>query len=164
MLQEQDLSNLLHRKDYVKAVGVAISLDQPYRVCKILQGESWLRTCTLLTCFHLELLENGGAGGNFAQIIRGLREDQLREFIAVVTRVMAIFFSIHFRFRSPVCQSLEPERTSQPRCPTCGGRGLAELPYRPAPQDGGHQARSGRAHSLYRETLPETVSFAAGRG
>ncbi len=38
LLQEQELSNLLHRKDYLKAVGVAISLDQPYRVLKILQG------------------------------------------------------------------------------------------------------------------------------
>lgn len=38
LLQEQELSNLLHCKDYAKAVAVAISLDQPYRVLKILQG------------------------------------------------------------------------------------------------------------------------------
>ena len=36
--KEQELSNLLHRKDYVRAVGVAISLDQPNRVRTILQG------------------------------------------------------------------------------------------------------------------------------
>ena len=39
ILREQELSNLLHQKDYVKAVGVAISLGQPYRVLKILQGQ-----------------------------------------------------------------------------------------------------------------------------
>ena len=40
LLKEQELSNLLHQKDYVKAVGVAISLDQPNRVRTILQGET----------------------------------------------------------------------------------------------------------------------------
>ena len=39
LLQEQELSNLLHQKDYLKAVGVAISLDQPYRVLSILRGK-----------------------------------------------------------------------------------------------------------------------------
>lgn len=39
LLKEQELSNLLHQKDYVKAVGVAISLDQPFRVRTILQGK-----------------------------------------------------------------------------------------------------------------------------
>lgn len=38
LLKEQELSNLLHQKDYIRAVGVAISLDQPYRVRTILQG------------------------------------------------------------------------------------------------------------------------------
>lgn len=38
LLREQELSNLLHQKDYVKAVGVAITLDQPNRILKILQG------------------------------------------------------------------------------------------------------------------------------
>lgn len=38
LLREQELSNLLQRKDYVRAVGVAITLDQPYRVFTILQG------------------------------------------------------------------------------------------------------------------------------
>lgn len=39
LLKEQELSNLLHQKDYVRAVGVAISLDQPFRVLHILQGQ-----------------------------------------------------------------------------------------------------------------------------
>ncbi len=38
LLREQELANLLHQRDYVKAVGVAISLDQPYKVLTILQG------------------------------------------------------------------------------------------------------------------------------
>ena len=38
LLCEQELSNLLQRKDYVKAVGVALTLDQPYRILTILQG------------------------------------------------------------------------------------------------------------------------------
>lgn len=41
ILREQELSNLLHHKDYVRAVGVAISLDQPFRVLKILQGQQY---------------------------------------------------------------------------------------------------------------------------
>lgn len=41
ILQEQELNNLLHHKDYVRAVGVAISLDQPFRVLKILQGQQY---------------------------------------------------------------------------------------------------------------------------
>ena len=39
ILKEQELSNLLHQKDYVRAVGVAISLGQPFRVLNILQGQ-----------------------------------------------------------------------------------------------------------------------------
>ena len=38
LLHEQELSNLLQRKDYIRAVGVAISLDQPFRVLTILRG------------------------------------------------------------------------------------------------------------------------------
>ena len=41
ILREQELSNLLHHKDYVRAVGVAISLYQPFRVLKILQGQQY---------------------------------------------------------------------------------------------------------------------------
>ena len=41
ILREQELSNLLHHKDYVRAVGVAISLEQPFRVLKILQGQQY---------------------------------------------------------------------------------------------------------------------------
>ena len=36
--REQELSNLLHDKDYIKAVAMAINLDQPMRVYKILTG------------------------------------------------------------------------------------------------------------------------------
>jgi len=36
--REQELSNLLHDKDYIKAVAMAIKLDQPMRVYKILTG------------------------------------------------------------------------------------------------------------------------------
>lgn len=38
LLREQELSNLLHQKNYVKAVGLAITLEQPFRVGQILQG------------------------------------------------------------------------------------------------------------------------------
>ena len=36
--REQELSNYLQQKDYVRAVGVAINLDQPFRVFTILSG------------------------------------------------------------------------------------------------------------------------------
>ena len=36
--REQELSNLLHDKDYVKVVVMAINLDQPMRAYKILTG------------------------------------------------------------------------------------------------------------------------------
>ena len=36
--REQELLNLLHDKDYVRAVGVALSLEQPFRVLTILKG------------------------------------------------------------------------------------------------------------------------------
>ncbi len=38
LLQEQRLSNYMQQKNYVKAVGVAIALDQPLKVFTILQG------------------------------------------------------------------------------------------------------------------------------
>ena len=48
ILKEQELSNLLHQKDYVKAVVVAISLGQPFRVLNILQGQhSWHVQCIM---------------------------------------------------------------------------------------------------------------------
>lgn len=40
MIREQELSNLLHHKEYSKAVAMATTLDQPMRVFKILSGES----------------------------------------------------------------------------------------------------------------------------
>ena len=42
LLRQQELDNLMHRKDYVKAVGVAISLDQPFRLLNILKGNCWV--------------------------------------------------------------------------------------------------------------------------
>lgn len=36
--REQELSNLLHDKDYIKAIAMAINLDQSMRVYKILTG------------------------------------------------------------------------------------------------------------------------------
>lgn len=57
LLKEQELSNLLHQKDYVRAVGVAISLDQPFRVLHILQGQQlqvWLEhTCVNDALIHI---------------------------------------------------------------------------------------------------------------
>lgn len=52
LLCEQELSNLLQRKDYVRAVGVALTLDQPFRVLTILQGTEWkgLLDITSLHC------------------------------------------------------------------------------------------------------------------
>ena len=38
LLRQQELDNLLLAKDYVRAVGVALSLDQPYRLLALLQG------------------------------------------------------------------------------------------------------------------------------
>jgi hypothetical protein len=43
ILQEQELSNYLQQRDFVQAVGVAINLDQPFRVYTILSGSR----CTL---------------------------------------------------------------------------------------------------------------------
>ena len=38
MNREQELSNYVQQRDYVSAVGVAINLDQPFRVHTILSG------------------------------------------------------------------------------------------------------------------------------
>ena len=40
--REQELSNLLQQQDYVHAIGLAITLDQPFRVLTVLTGESSL--------------------------------------------------------------------------------------------------------------------------
>lgn len=37
--REQQLSNLIHKKKYLKAIGLAITLEQPFKVLKILKGE-----------------------------------------------------------------------------------------------------------------------------
>ena len=57
--REQELSNYLQQKDYVRAVGVAINLDQPFRVFTILSGlllyTAWdydsYFTCQMYVCF-----------------------------------------------------------------------------------------------------------------
>lgn len=36
--RKQELSNLLHEKKYLKALGLAISLDQPHTVLKVIKG------------------------------------------------------------------------------------------------------------------------------
>ena len=41
--REQELSNLLQQKNYVHAVGLAITLDQPFRVLSILSGRTPLK-------------------------------------------------------------------------------------------------------------------------
>lgn len=55
ILKEQELSNLLHQKDYVRAVGVAISLGQPFRVLNILQGELSLTSVYVCPCLAISL-------------------------------------------------------------------------------------------------------------
>lgn len=40
--REQELSNLLHEKRYLKALGLAISLDRPHTVLMVVKGESTL--------------------------------------------------------------------------------------------------------------------------
>ena len=39
LVREQELQNLLQKRDYVNAVGLAITLNQPFRVLTILTGE-----------------------------------------------------------------------------------------------------------------------------
>lgn len=88
---EQKLSNLLQQKDYVGAVGLAISLDQPFRVLTILTGQPGsdamhsriLSNCPPLAA-HLcltELLDEGGSEGVFSDTVQALREDQVGEYI-----------------------------------------------------------------------------------
>uniref|UniRef100_A0A8V5G7Y5 Uncharacterized protein n=1 Tax=Melopsittacus undulatus TaxID=13146 RepID=A0A8V5G7Y5_MELUD len=43
ILKEQELSNLLHEKRYLKALGLAISLDRPHTVLMVIKGESTLK-------------------------------------------------------------------------------------------------------------------------
>lgn len=42
--REQELSNLLHEKRYLKALGLAISLDRPHTVLTVVKGEFMLRS------------------------------------------------------------------------------------------------------------------------
>ena len=36
--REQKLANLMHNKKYLKAIGLAITLDQPFKVLNIIKG------------------------------------------------------------------------------------------------------------------------------
>ena len=38
LFREQEMVNLIHQKRYTEAIEVAIALDQPYRICKMIQG------------------------------------------------------------------------------------------------------------------------------
>ncbi|XP_064391571.1 transducin beta-like protein 3 isoform X2 [Halichondria panicea] len=71
LLRQQELDNLLLAKDYVRAVGVALSLDQPYRLLALLQ----------------ELLEEGrAAGSKFTGTILSLRQDQQASLVRYSSR------------------------------------------------------------------------------
>uniref|UniRef100_A0AAY4BF42 U3 small nucleolar RNA-associated protein 13 C-terminal domain-containing protein n=1 Tax=Denticeps clupeoides TaxID=299321 RepID=A0AAY4BF42_9TELE len=39
ILKQQELSNLLHEKNFLKALGLAISLDQPHTVLRVIKGK-----------------------------------------------------------------------------------------------------------------------------
>ena len=54
LLRQQELENLLQQKDYVRAVGLAITLDQPFRLLTVLQG----------VCICVCVCVWGGGGGN----------------------------------------------------------------------------------------------------
>lgn len=70
ILREQELSNLLQSRDFVRAVGVAITLDQPVRVLSILS----------------ELLDEGGVEGSFSETILALREDQMHAILKYLNK------------------------------------------------------------------------------
>eukprot|EP00731_Ephydatia_muelleri_P022653 Em0015g236a len=70
VLREQELSNLLLKKDYVNAVGLAISLNQPFRVL------------TILT----DLLNEGGTEGDFSKTLCLLREDQMQAILKFIVK------------------------------------------------------------------------------
>lgn len=51
--RQQELDNLLQEKRYLRALGLAISLDRPHTVLTVIQGQCYLRGLT------------GGSGGVF---------------------------------------------------------------------------------------------------
>lgn len=54
--REQELSNLLHEKRFLKALGLAISLDRPHTVLMVVKGEFTLYSegfFSALSAFHL---------------------------------------------------------------------------------------------------------------
>ncbi len=49
--REQKLSNLLHEKKYLKAIGLAITLDRPFQVLNIIKGMFTVRLKLFLPQF-----------------------------------------------------------------------------------------------------------------
>ena len=90
--REQELSNYLQQKDYVQAVGVAINLDQPFRVFTVLSGAVLTRNKEYVVCIYIielcynsyilfpsaEVLDEGGEEGVFKDTLSALRPDQIR--------------------------------------------------------------------------------------
>ena len=116
--REQELSNLLQQKDYVHAVGLAITLDQPFRVLSILSGRTPLKALlhvfeSLLWCLRLppDLLDEGGEEGRFGETILALREDQTCEPSTPGPGVVhiVIVLSTYYRCVTEVSEQMEHE-------------------------------------------------------
>ncbi|TSO37072.1 Transducin beta-like protein 3 [Bagarius yarrelli] len=60
ILKQQELSNLLHEKNFLKALGIAISLDQPHTVLRVIK----------------EIQQEEEAGQHLEKTILRLRQDQ----------------------------------------------------------------------------------------
>eukprot|EP00112_Aurelia_sp_Birch-Aquarium-sp1_P018301 Seg435.11 transcript_id=Seg435.11/GoldUCD/mRNA.D3Y31 product="Transducin beta-like protein 3" protein_id=Seg435.11/GoldUCD/D3Y31 len=68
ILKDQELSNLLGEKKYIKAIGLAITLDRPFRVLSIIK----------------ELLEKANGEHEIEKVIEGLREDQIDSLLKLM--------------------------------------------------------------------------------
>ena len=72
----------------MRAVGVAISLDQPFRILNILSGDpvkvAWY-VAAMVTSWPRPpgLLDEGGAEGEFSRTILALRDDQICELLTM---------------------------------------------------------------------------------
>lgn len=105
--------------------------------------------------YVVELLDKEGTGGDFAQTVRGLREDQLCKSLAFASlwtlgsSSHALIVVLLFRFRPEICQSLEPEFPSQSHCPECGRGSPQVLPFRAVAGYGGYQGAAGRTHTVH---------------
>lgn len=70
LLREQELSNLLHDKDYVKVVVMAINLDQPMRAYKILT----------------DMLDMDSIEGQFSSTITSLKPSEVETLFKYINR------------------------------------------------------------------------------